>query len=70
MKCQYCYSGPAEDATKTWALIPLCEAHYHEIRSETMDYYKKRITYEDRKAYHRISHRIPWSRVNMEDDWK
>jgi hypothetical protein len=61
--CNYLSCNKA--ASKTWALVPLCQKHYDRISYETALFYRKadkNLTYENRKEYHKISHLIPWSR--------
>jgi hypothetical protein len=68
MRCNY--PGCKYDASKTFALVDLCEAHEDAIRSETLKYYKKgkasRSSSEylqQRITYAKIMHLIPWARV-------
>lgn len=57
-KCSDCRSV----ATHTWALVPLCQEHFEEVKKETELYYKKRIAYAARVNYLSIMYLIPWSR--------
>jgi hypothetical protein len=62
-QCQF--PGCKLKATKTWALVDLCEEHYVDVKVETQQYYGQktgmfRIPYDERTYFHRISHLIPW----------
>jgi hypothetical protein len=62
-KCKY--PGCGHNATKTWALVDLCEEHFVDVKVETQQYYGQktgmfRIPYDERTYFHRISHLIPW----------
>lgn len=57
--------GCKNSANASWGLVPICQVHRDEIAKETARYYDKRISYGQRKAYHKISRLIPWSQRNM-----
>lgn len=63
------YPQCAKTATKTWALVDLCDLHHKWIKEETDKYYNgkssERIKEDERVAYRVIAHKIPWSKVNM-----
>jgi hypothetical protein len=63
-KCKYPECGYR--AEKTWALVPLCHAHFETIREETLRFYRlySCVNYSDRRHYLKIAHLIPWSRVS------
>lgn len=75
-KCKY--TNCKLKATKTWALVPLCEDHHKLISDETGSlngggYYGNKIfdrtkvtTDDERVHYGQIAHLIPWSKQNME----
>lgn len=59
--CQYPDCKAA--ATRTWALVPLCQDHQSAIKAETLRYYAVHsVSYQDRVEYLKIMHLIPWSR--------
>ncbi|MBZ9537057.1 hypothetical protein KGR20_23135 [Cytobacillus oceanisediminis] len=64
MKC--CYPNCNQDASSTWALVPLCVHHHKSIEEETGKYYHRnsheRIPYDQRENYLNISSQIPWSK--------
>jgi hypothetical protein len=68
MKC--CYPNCNQDASSTWALVPLCIHHHKSIEEETDKYYNfdrsKRIPYEQRDNFLNIASQIPWSRKDWE----
>jgi hypothetical protein len=54
-------------AIKTWALVDLCQEHYSELKTETLQYYtisggSHRLAYTDRICFTAIAHLIPWRR--------
>ncbi|WP_019123609.1 hypothetical protein [Brevibacillus massiliensis] len=72
MKCQY--PDCRQPATKSWALVTLCESHHETIREETIMFYTRRDSnrseVERRPHYMEISELVPWSKVNMRaGDW-
>lgn len=54
------YPACRKPASKSWALIPICESHYEAIRKETEKYYRKIIKNSEREIYNRIKHLTPW----------
>ena len=62
MKC--CYPNCNQDASSTWALVPLCVHHHKSIEEETDKYYNqdrsKRIPYGLRENYLKIASQIPF----------
>lgn len=60
-------------ATKTWALVPICEGHHETIEAETDKYYLARSNKPEhmvRPYYMQISHLIPWSKDGLGRDEK
>ena len=53
------YPGCASTATKTWAQVPVCEAHHEQIRIEALRYYKTNGKMR-RRLYEQIKHLTPW----------
>lgn len=49
-------------ATDTWALVPVCEEHYGEIRLEQIRYYRGKINADERLTLQAIQHLTPWGR--------
>lgn len=65
-KCHYPHCKKL--ANRLWALVPLCDQHYEDIRDETKLYYERpgaSIKYEERTEYLKIAHLIPWSMVSQ-----
>ena len=61
-KC--CYPNCKDDATSTWALVPLCIHHHKSIEDETDRYYTEdkaqRIPYKSRENYMAIAKQTPF----------
>ena len=61
-KC--CYPNCKEDATSTWALVPLCIHHHKSIEDETNRYYTEdkaqRIPYKARENYMASAKQTPF----------
>ncbi len=66
-KCKY--PNCCNEATKTFALVDLCERHFDLIMDETKLFYAREIVYHQRIQYLKISSLIPCSKEN-EDPWK
>lgn len=62
MNC--CYPGCDQEATSTWALVPLCIHHHKSIEEETDKYYNadrsNRIPYGERVTYLKIVEQVPF----------
>jgi hypothetical protein len=59
-KCQY--PGCPAHASKTWALVPLCDGHHEAIRWETERFYFERIKRGEREHYAKIEALTPWGK--------
>jgi hypothetical protein len=60
LRCEF--PGCKQHATTSWALVPLCEEHKDVVRHETMHYYAKNITRDERGSYQQIERLTPWGR--------
>ncbi|MBD0381225.1 hypothetical protein [Paenibacillus sedimenti] len=57
LRCRY--PGCKANASKTWALVNICEEHHEAIYWETAKYYAESgITYKEREHYLKITHMI------------
>ncbi|MEB3103065.1 hypothetical protein [Ferviditalea candida] len=59
-KCQY--PNCRHPASVTWALVPVCQEHWKSIYLETVQYYRKAISREQRVVYAEIESLTPWQR--------
>lgn len=48
-----------KEATKNWALVPLCWRHHQAIRREQIQYYKGMITSAERVTFNMIKYLTP-----------
>ncbi|WP_127580170.1 hypothetical protein [Paenibacillus koleovorans] len=55
--------GCCEWATRTWATVPLCQAHRDAIEREHVKYYWGHITADNRVTYKLIWRYTPWYRL-------
>lgn len=58
MTCQY--PNCQHPATVSWALAPVCLIHYDLIWLETLKYYERKISQDERKYYLAVRHLTPW----------
>jgi hypothetical protein len=68
------YPDCSESTYGTWALVPLCKAHFEAIHKETFTYYRlitSKNEKRERPNYTKIAHLIPWSKMRLKaGDWK
>lgn len=67
-KCKY--PNCKGHATKTWALVPLCEGHFETIQTETTMFYKRAmsrnsVSAESRVHYLKIKPFTPWGNKSI-----